>query len=958
MRNNLLLKAFTLVMFTIMGIVVYSQESIDEQKQKENTKKHVNDLLSKSSFVFIENKGQFVYDNGAPMSDVFFKGTSKAGEVWITEKGLTYVFTKCHADIMDPDENKTLKQGDTLIEWNRVDMNLIGAHIMKDNIVATEPSETYYNYYYAHCPDGILNVHAYKTITISSIYPGIDWVIYCNGEYGVKYDFIVHPHAKTDLIKMSYAGAENMNLSDNKDKLTIKSKLGSIVEGDILTYENISGKKIDANYVKNGNTVSFTIKGNDQNEELIIDPPLLWGTYNGTTNHQGVYGITRTPSDSIFAVGYTDGNINPVNLIGAQTWGQNPNYDACIFKFDNFGKCVWATYYGGTGIDVGWDVAVDNNWLYIVGNTASTTFPLQNAFQGVYGGGTGTITWHTLNYAWGGDGFFLKFNTGGTRFVSSYFGGSDEDGARSISVSAGHAFIVGSTKSANLNVTGNAIQPVIGAGGGTDAFLLDILEPSGTIFYTSFLGGTGDDFAWDVAAVANHGNPIYVHVVGDAGAGFPILNQFQTWGGGSSDAFITKFDFSSNPFRVWSTYFGGAGDDIARVCLYAGPANLAGPMYIACQTNSNSLPTCTNTYNNVTHNYTYQGMNDMHFLSIDPMQAVPVILWGAYFGSPTGDDIPMDLALDPNSSNYVYLVGQSSADNFNPIITNGPPCTFNQPTRAGGTDGIIIRLDPSSTCAVNWSTYHGGTNSVNPPFPSTNDWLRCDVVDSHGCLFAAGEENSTTSTNPSVLANPGLGARYYSNFSGTDNQFFTKICDCPQASAGPNKTIAGPCCLPVQIGCNAMPCFTYSWSPTTGLSCSTCSNPLASAAGTFTLTVTNIVLGCTSTASVQVSMGTTVCCQSPSGGGKQMNQPLPKNTIFNVFPNPNSGLFTVQFEEGFSENISLSVSDAFGRLVFEKKNFVPQQNMEINMENEQRGFYFLRAIRPSGETIVRKIVVQ
>lgn len=50
--------------------------------------------------------------------------------------------------------------------------------------------------------------------------------------------------------------------------------------------------------------------------------------------------------------------------------------------------------------------------------------------------------------------------------------------------------------------------------------------------------------------------------------------------------------------------------------------------------------------------------------------------------------------------------------------------------------------------------------------------------------------------------------------------------------------------------------LTYSWSPATGLSCTTCANPVASplTATTYTVTVTN-VLGCQKTATIRVTVG-------------------------------------------------------------------------------------------------------
>ena len=63
-------------------------------------------------------------------------------------------------------ENDTAK-----FEWNRVDMNLLGARINNDSVITEyESKQGHYNYFYAHCPEGIYNVKTFKKITIKSIY--------------------------------------------------------------------------------------------------------------------------------------------------------------------------------------------------------------------------------------------------------------------------------------------------------------------------------------------------------------------------------------------------------------------------------------------------------------------------------------------------------------------------------------------------------------------------------------------------------------------------------------------------------------------------------------------------------------------------------------------------------------------------------------------------------------------
>jgi len=187
---------------------------------------------------FIENKGQIKDQYGKPISNALFKSSYNGLDLYITTSGLTYIFSKPHKK-NDLDEKSELETDDQTereeneeVVWEslREDMILKGASIKKENIITEEPKNTFFNYYYAHCPAGIVNVKAYDRITIKKIYPGIDWIIYKTGN-GIKYDFIVHPFADPSLIKMNYPGSQPELINDAR--LQIKTSLGNITEGEL-----------------------------------------------------------------------------------------------------------------------------------------------------------------------------------------------------------------------------------------------------------------------------------------------------------------------------------------------------------------------------------------------------------------------------------------------------------------------------------------------------------------------------------------------------------------------------------------------------------------------------------------------------------------------------------------------------------------------------------------------------
>src|SRR5207249_2574255 len=110
----------------------------------------------------------------------------------------------------------------------RIDADLEGADIRKENIELLETNGDYHkNYFYPHCPNGIYDVQEFKKIRIRNIYPGINWVLYLN-EKGIKYEFEVGPLSDPQLIKLVYHGARGIALKDGA--VTVKCPMGELTE--------------------------------------------------------------------------------------------------------------------------------------------------------------------------------------------------------------------------------------------------------------------------------------------------------------------------------------------------------------------------------------------------------------------------------------------------------------------------------------------------------------------------------------------------------------------------------------------------------------------------------------------------------------------------------------------------------------------------------------------------------
>jgi hypothetical protein len=147
-------------------------------------------------------------------------------------------------------------------------------------------------------------------------------------------------------------------------------------------------------------------------------------------------------------------------------------------------------------------------WWGVTGSTSG--FPLANPgggayFDNTYNGGT---------Y----DAFIAKFSGSNLSLVwSTYFGGSDVDGAYSVAVDGGgNVFVVGHTYSSSgfplANPGGGAYFDNTYNGGSTDAFIAKFSGSNLRLLWSTYFGGDDEDVATSVA-VDGSGN---VFMVGGA----------------------------------------------------------------------------------------------------------------------------------------------------------------------------------------------------------------------------------------------------------------------------------------------------------------------------------------------------------------------------------------------------------------------------------------------------------
>jgi hypothetical protein len=365
---------------------------------------------------------------------------------------------------------------------------------------------------------------------------------------------------------------------------------------------------------------------------------------------------------------------------------------------------TYSTYLGGSLADEGSAIAVDGAGnAYVTGNTFSLDFPVVNAMQ---------ATRRLL------DAFVTKLNSNGTAIVySTYFGGTDRDAGRGITIdSTGNVYVVGLTFSGDFPLA-NPIQNWTGVAL-ADAFITK-LSPTGTaLVYSTYLGGTDTDYANGVAIDSSNN----ICVVGTTeSANFPTSNAFQSGkGGGVMDAFLAKINAAGTQ-KVYATYLGGTNDEEGTGVAVDGNGNA----YVTGRTNSSNFPTVN------ALRPTLAGQQDAF---VTKLTSAGSAIYSTYLGG-SQDDLGYAVAAD--SSGNAYITGATASTNF-PVMGGV------QAANGGDKDAFITKLNATGASIV-YSTYLGGTNE---------DYAQTIAVDGTGAAYVGGV--SASSDFPTALPFQGV----------------------------------------------------------------------------------------------------------------------------------------------------------------------------------------------------------
>jgi len=228
----------------------------------------------------------------------------------------------------------------------------------------------------------------------------------------------------------------------------------------------------------------------------------------------------------------------------------------------------------------------------------------------------------------------------------TYFGGTYSDVGISDNVDkAGNVIFTGYAGSTNFPVSSGAYQ--LSMKGYQDVFVAK-MNPAGGRVFSTYFGGTGPESGNGI--VADGSNNILV--CGQTGsADLPIANPggayTQAVGGGISDAFVAEF--SSAGILIWSTYYGGNGDDKGSdICCDA-----ANNICITGYTVSTNFPVSAGAYQT-----SAKGSDDCFVVKFN---SSGIRQWATYYG---GSDIDDGIGIDCDLAGNIFFTGRAASSDF------------------------------------------------------------------------------------------------------------------------------------------------------------------------------------------------------------------------------------------------------------------------------------------------------
>jgi hypothetical protein len=342
---------------------------------------------------------------------------------------------------------------------------------------------------------------------------------------------------------------------------------------------------------------------------------------------------------------------------------------------------AYSTYLGGSGEEtpVSGGIAVDRaGHAFISGSTNSLDFPTT---PGAYDRSCGSDGHCNDNV----DAVVAKLNSSGTALIySTFLGGGGRDFAFDLKVdSAGHAYVTGSTESADF--PGVRISPMVV--GNPEVYVVKLNAAGSGLLYAVKFGGSGFGATGRAIAIDSYGR---AYVTGAATVGFPTTpGAFQrTTDRGA--VFVSKLNALGTGF-LYSTLVDGPGDEQGNAIAI----DRFGNAYVAGSVEFGDFIATPGAFQ--VHNLHPDNAPTGILFKLNATGSA--LLYSTHLGGSSEENI-FGLAID--SSGHAYVTGYTGSSDF--------------PTTAGAfrrvfqeQEAFVTKLNATGTGLI-YSTFVGGSS--------------------------------------------------------------------------------------------------------------------------------------------------------------------------------------------------------------------------------------------------------
>jgi hypothetical protein len=555
----------------------------------------------------------------------------------------------------------------------------------------------------------------------------------------------------------------------------------------------------------------------------------FWGTYFGSADTDLVYDIAADSSNNIIVVGYsssTTGLGSPSAFKTSRTRTTSYDYGGFIAKFSSGGSRLWSTYYGDTNTNCLGVSIVAGDSIVVSGTSYC------KAGIATPGGYQSSLT----NYV---AGYLVKFSPSGTRGWGTYVdGAAGYYGTALYGNSAGADGLIytcGLSWCATGLGTANGYRTSIL--NGTDGSFLEIFDSRGNRTAGTYIGNSyRGEYGFRVA-VDPSGNALVGGWTSDS-VHIASAGAFQSTIIDTNVSFMAKF--AKDASRRWGSYFAGNGHPGGWDPIYGVAIDHHGHPIVSGATGSDSgiatIGSFQSTYGGGVTNYADGFIEKFCDTLKTPLQFASdsVICFGSID----------TLATTPGYASYQWRRGGVSIPGATlykyGVPQNQPPGTYRYTVDIADpricvsttdTLKLVIRSTPNvnagvdkATC-LNTSVQIGNAASGGLP-PYQYAWVPDSGLSSATVATPTATPKRTTQYIEIVTDSNGCQAR---------DTVVVTIRSLPQMIAAPNLVICTGGSTPIgNPATNGTAPYTYSWSPTTGLSATNVAQPIASPATSTT----------------------------------------------------------------------------------------------------------------------------